>query len=75
MNDIYYLLHVGAILIAFGIIFFAGKAFLYPEKKVMHACPECGRGVNFLTFSLYDKSRKICPDCADREWKNRPRRA
>lgn len=62
-----------AVLGVLGVIILCARSIFCTEE--MQACPSCKGQVNFLTVSLYDKSKKVCPDCADREWENRPRRA
>lgn len=49
---------------------------LRKEKHPLKDCAKCGPGGStFFVPSLYDGSKKICPDCADEEWKNRPQSA
>ena len=69
--DGYYIAHVVAILLAFGIIYLTARGFLYEEKgkRGMLDCPRCKGQLNFLVFSLHDRHQKICPNCADNEWK------
>lgn len=41
------------------------------KKPLMKECANCGPGAsNFLVPSMHDGSKKICPDCADKEWEN-----
>ena len=76
--DIYYFTCLLAILyLALLLVMAAWFAFRKEKKsRPMMECAECGPGAsNFLVPSLYDGSKKICPDCTDKEWDNRPQSA
>lgn len=46
------------------------------EKRPLLECAKCGPGGStFLVPSLYNGSKKICPDCWDEEKKNYPQSA
>ena len=46
------------------------------KKHPLKECAVCDtRASNFLVPSLYGGNKKICPNCADKEWENRPRSA
>lgn len=51
--------------ICFIIIFFAARwMFGGNEKEIWFDCPQCRGRSTFSVFSLYNKNRKICNDCA-----------
>ncbi|MEK7487901.1 MAG: hypothetical protein AAB598_01100 [Patescibacteria group bacterium] len=43
-------------------------SFRKEKKRPLKECAECGPGAsNFPVSSRYDKNKKICPDCWDKE--------
>jgi len=64
-----------AILIGLAVVILVAQRICCREKEEMLECPDCKGHSSFLTYSLHDVSKRICPECADREWENGPRAA
>lgn len=66
----------GAMLIAFVLILWAAKVHFYGEgeKYPLLGCPRCKGDSNVFVRSYNNKIERICPECADREMENLPKR-